>query len=161
MAVFFFLSRISANLFAATASDMYATGAEPALFALLSGLLADYLFNWPVIQGEWCQKVCSFFIYIILLVFGIFFLSSFAQPYTKIFKVLRISFPDSLGFFGGFLFGFPLTWVLLPTATGKFSDAPRSQKILTFVGLIWFIILNVIVISVFITSEPEKYWRIE
>ena len=45
-AIYYFHCGIFANLFGAAATDYYATGPEPMIFALLAGLIGMYLFYW-------------------------------------------------------------------------------------------------------------------
>jgi len=157
MAFFWFTAGIGANLFAATAEDLYAAGAEPAMFALISGLLAMFIYYWERIHCEnWCMKVCGFFMMIFLLVIGIFFLTSFAAPYKNYMKLWKISYPDSMGFLGGFLFGMPLTWVFLPSSTGSFKTAPRLEKGLFYFGLIMALAIFCIVVAAFLTGTEPK-----
>ncbi len=56
MAMFFFTSGIFANLFGATTSDKYAAGAEPVIFAMISALVAMYIYHWDRLgsEEEWC-----------------------------------------------------------------------------------------------------------
>lgn len=46
MCILWFTAGISANLFAAVADDDYAAGAEPAMFAMICGLIASYVYYW-------------------------------------------------------------------------------------------------------------------
>ena len=82
MGAFWFISGISANLFACMTDDFYATGAEPAIFAMMSGLLAMYIFYWDHVDcGDWCARVCGCFMMIMILVVTIFLMSTFAAPF--------------------------------------------------------------------------------
>lgn len=94
MMLFWFAAGISANLFAATVEDEYAAGSEPAMFAMLSGLIGMYCYYWDSISTgadeNWCRKVCGLFLMIFMLVIGIFFLTSFAEPYKDYAKAYHI-----------------------------------------------------------------------
>ena len=46
MLFFFFTVGISANLFACTVTDKYATGAEPAIFGMFTALAGMYVYYW-------------------------------------------------------------------------------------------------------------------
>ena len=93
---------------------------------------------------------------ILLLVIGIFFLTSFASPYGKFMRLYAIAYPDSMGFLGGFLFGLPLTWVMLPPGSGSLGNATRREKGLFIAGLVWTLILSAIIIAVFAaSSDPD------
>ena len=59
MVCFFFASGISANIFAATVDDEYACGAEPAMFALLAGLIGMYVYYWERMGNDWCRKLVA------------------------------------------------------------------------------------------------------
>lgn len=156
MCAFWFTAGISANLFAAMTDDMYATGAEPAVFAMISSLLAMYIYYWDNIECEsWCAKICGCFMFIMILVIVIFLMTTIAAPFKNNMRVLKISYPDSMGILGGFLFGMPLAWVLLPYADGSYSNAKGAEKCLFFFGLIWTLCLNAISIAYFFSSaEP-------
>ena len=93
MCIYWFTAGISANLFAATVSDDYAAGAEPALFALICGLISSHVYYWDRqknelveaqrLRGEephdpFCEMLCGFIIKIVLLVIAIFLLTSMA-----------------------------------------------------------------------------------
>ena len=93
MCILWFSAGISANLFACVADDDYAAGAEPAMFAMICGLIASYIYYWEkqrmeivdaqMRRGEephdpFCEMLCGFIIRIVLLIIAIFLLSSFA-----------------------------------------------------------------------------------
>jgi membrane associated rhomboid family serine protease len=162
MAIFFFVVGISGNFLAATVDDKYATGAEPAMFGMLAGLIGMYLYYWPRMGDDWCRKVCGFFMMILLLVIGIFFLTSFAAPYKTYTKFYMISYPDSMGFFGGALFGFFLSWVFLPPTAGSLKQGTRREKGLFIAGLMISVIVLVLVTLTFCFGEaPVKYWSFD
>ena len=46
------------------------------------------------------------FMIIVLLIVGIFALTSFASEYKNYSKTYSIAYPDSMGFLGGAIFGF-------------------------------------------------------
>ena len=59
MLFFFFWTGICGNLFAATVDDEYATGAEPAIFAMFTALAGMYVYYWSEMgksgRGERCK----------------------------------------------------------------------------------------------------------
>ena len=46
MMIFYFISGIGGTLFAATYSDLYAVGPEPAILGMTAGLIGWFIFNW-------------------------------------------------------------------------------------------------------------------
>jgi len=164
MAMFWFASGISSSLFAATVTDKYAAGAEPAQFALMTALVGMYIYYWNRIgsDDDWCCRVCGLFMMIFLLVIGIFFLTSFAAPYKNYAKLYSIAYPDTSGFIGGFLFGLPLSWVFMRPTGGSMKQATGREKCLLLVGLIWSVILFIIIASAFSLGDaPKDYWHFE
>ena len=113
--LFYFISGICGNLLATTANDWYAVGAEPALLAQLAGLISMYIYFWNNIgqEEDWCRRVCGLFLCVFLLFIGIYFLTSFAQPYKIYMQAFKLAYPDTSGIFGGALFGFFLAWVFI------------------------------------------------
>ena len=161
---FWFAAGICANLFAATVDDFYAAGAEPALFAMLGGLIAMYCYYWDRLgtDEDWCRKVCGLFMMVFLLVIGIVFLVSFAQPYKNWAKFYRISYPDPMGYLGGFLFGFPMSWIFFAPTGRSLKLATKREKMLFYVGIgLASVLLFIIVVSFAFGSEPDKYWEYE
>lgn len=159
MMLFYFSAGICANLLGATVNDWYAAGAEPALLAQFAGLLAMYVYFWDRIGDNYCARVCGLFLCTFLLVIGIYFLTSFAQPYKTYMKLAKIAFPDGNGFLGGAIFGFFLTWVFLRPTTGSIRKSSRGECILFTVGLGVSTLILVIVLAVFLSSyEPKEYW---
>ena len=124
-------------------------------------MIAMYAYYWDAIKAEWCQKVCGLFMTIFLLVIAIFFLSSFAAPYSNYTKFYYLRYPDTMGIMGGALFGFFLTWVLLPPEVGSLSRASRRELCLFITGLICSIGLLAIAIGVFAGAEPKVWWYIQ
>ena len=170
MMLFWLSSGICANLFGATVDDEYAAGAEPAMFAMLTALIGMYVYYWNSIStgqddGDWCRKVCGLFMMIFLLVIGIFFLTSFASEYRDYAKLYHIAYPDSMGWFEGFLFGFPMSWLFLPPVAGSLKRATRRERGLFIGGLIWAMALLIMVICIFSFSyDPKAYvygWEID
>ena len=159
---FWFAAGISANLFAATLTDDYAVGAEPVIFAMLGGLLGMYVYYWDRMGEDFCRKACMLFIFVILIVIGIFFLSSFAAPYSNYSRLYSLSYPDTSGFLGGVLFGFFMSWVFLSPSAGSLKQGTRREKTLFTVGLILSLILLIIVIVVFSFSyDPKPHWSFD
>ena len=96
---------------------------------------------------------------ILLLVIGVFFLTSFAAPYKNYTKAYFINYPDGMGMMGGAIFGFFLSWVFLPPITGSIRQASRREAILFVVGLAMSLVIFVIILAVFIADyEPLMYW---
>ena len=160
MIFFWFGVGICGNLFAATVDDKYATGAEPVVFGMFTALAGMYIYYWDKMGQEFCRRVCGFFIIILLLVIAIFALSSFAEEYESYSKAYHISYPDTMGFLGGAIFGFPMIWVFLPPVSGTLSNASRREKGLCIFGLLWSIAIFVILICVFALdyTPKEYYW---
>ena len=75
--------------------------------------------------------------------------------------VLKISYPDTMGFLGGFLFGVPISFCLFTPTTGSMKTAPRRDKTLFWIGLVWALLLFIIVVAAFATGETKEYWYIE
>jgi len=164
MLCFYFAAGISANIFAAAIDDEFACGAEPAMFALLAGLIGMYVYYWDRMGNDWCRKLCGLFMCIFLLVIGIFFLTSVAQPYKDWTDKYHIRYPDSMGFFGGALFGMPMSWIFLAPTSGTLKNSSRREKGLFIGGLVWSVLILVIVVLVFsFENEPEAYskWDLE
>jgi len=118
--LFWFSAGLMGNLFGATLDDEYACGCEPAMFAMMTAIIGLYIYYWDEMlkdprqaddPGLWCRKVCGLFICIFILVIGIFFLTSFAQPYNDYTNYYDIAYADTTGFMGGFLFGLPMSWI--------------------------------------------------
>lgn len=78
MMIFFFCIGIGGNLFAATVIDDYAAGAEPAVFGMFTALAGMYVYYWDRMGGEFCRRLCGFFMLILIIVIVIFALTSFA-----------------------------------------------------------------------------------
>ena len=122
-----------------------------------------------MIRGEephdpFCEMLCGFIIRIVLLVIAIFLLSSFAQPYQRYMDARSISYPDTMGFLGGFLFGVPISFTLFVPTTGSLKNAPRRDKGLFWFGLAWASLLFIIIVAAFATSDStrtRKHWYFE
>ena len=97
-----------------------------------------------------------------MLVLGIFFLTSFAAPYSDYTSLTKISYPDAMGFLGGALFGFPLAWVFFKPTAGSLGKASRRERGLFIGGLIWAAVLLIIIVAAFAAGgDPKEYWYIE
>lgn len=63
-----------------------------------------------------------------------------------------------MGFLGGFLFGFPMSWVFLPPVTGSMKQSTRRERGLFICGMIWTMSFLVLIIVLFsFESDPEYY----
>ena len=91
---------------------------------------------------------------------AIFALSSFASEYKDYSKIYNISYPDTMGFLGGAIFGFPMIWIFLPPVSGTLKNASRREICLFIAGLCWCILINTIIICVFAFdyTPKEYYW---
>lgn len=158
MALFWFTGGILANLFGATTTDYYATGAEPAVFCMLMGLVAMYVYYWDRMGDDFCRKFCGLIMMILILVIAIFILTAFAEGVSTYSKVARIEYPDGTGFLGGALFGMPLAWAFLRPTQGSLGKASRRELGLFIGGLVWAVVLATIIIVAFITGEYKEYW---
>ena len=98
---------------------------------------------------------------IILLVIGIFFLTSFAAPYKNYTEDFRIRYPDSGGIMGGALFGFLLSWVFAVPVAGGITKASRRELIMMIVGVCFWLLILGITAGSFFGSEPEFYWSLD
>ena len=93
---------------------------------------------------------------IVLLIVGIFALTSFASEYKNYSKTYSIAYPDSMGFLGGAIFGFPMIWVFLPPESKTIRNSSRREKGLCIGGLIWSILILVIIICMFCLDYEPK-----
>lgn len=158
MACFWFIGGILANMFGAATTDYYATGAEPAIFCMLVGLVGMYVYYWDRMGEQTCQKICGLIMLIVIIVVAIFILTTFAEGVSTYSKLARIVYPDSTGFFGGALFGMPLAWIFLVPTEGSLGKASRRERGLFIGGLVWAILVATLVIVFFSTGEYEEYW---
>ena len=95
---------------------------------------------------------------ILLIVIAIFALSSFAEMYKTYSRVYHISYPDTMGFLGGAIFGFPGIWVLLPPVSGTIKNASRREKGLLIFGLVWSMVIFLIVLALFAFDfDPKEH----
>ena len=67
-----------------------------------------------------------------------------------------ISYPDTMGFLGGFLFGVPISFTLFVPTTGTLKTAPRRDKGLFWFGLGWAVVLFLIIVAAFATSDSTR-----
>ena len=158
---FWFAAGISGNLFGATANDEYATGCEPALFAYMAGLIGMMAYYWDRLgdEDDFGRKCCGLFFMIFLMVLGIYLLTSFASQYKNYTRFYDIAYPDAMGFLGGALFGFFMSWVFFIPDGGSIKGASRRQTGLFIAGLAVSLCLLLLIICIFAFSiEPEEYW---
>jgi len=98
---------------------------------------------------------------VVMLVVGIFLLVQQAEPYKLYTKIYAVSYVDTMGLLGGFLFGVPLTWVFVKPYSGTLKAASRREICLFITGIIWSVGLLIAMAVVFATSSSEHHWYIE
>ena len=154
MMVFYLTCGVGGTLFGAVASSSYAAGPEPAMFGMLAAILGAFLMNWEAMGAElsFGQRLCCFVLHLLAVGAGIYFLtvlsgSTMPPLYAKL---LKFASPDAYAGFGGFLYGICAILWLLPV------DAPagQCQKVGFYLGLIASIVMTVILVILFISSEP-------
>ena len=74
---------------------------------------------------------------------------------------LDVSYPDTMGFLGGFLFGVPISFTLFLPTTGTLKTAPRRDRGFFFCGLISAFFLFIICVAAFATGDPKVYYYME
>jgi len=73
MAILYFFTGVSANLFAVACSELNATGPAPAIFGVLGGIIGIYVYYWPFIFLPLWRKAAGCLILVFLAVLGLLF----------------------------------------------------------------------------------------
>jgi len=161
MLVFYLITGIGGTLMGTVASSMYAVGPEAATFGMAAGLIGWFAFNWTNFeQAHQCtfgERLCRFLLLILLVVFLCFIMISSAAPHAPYAERFSLALPDAGAAVGGLLYGFTAILWLLPVES---HDGQRNQcqQVGFYIGLITNIVLTIILVAVFVQSEPKAFW---
>ena len=119
MMIFYFISGIGGTLFAATYSDLYAVGPEPAILGMTAGLIGWFIFNWNQFEREdqckeFHHRLCFMILLFLIVGIMIYFIYSSGQVYLKYATIYKFNIPDGIGMMGGFIYGISSIFWLLP-----------------------------------------------
>ena len=156
MMVFYLIAGIGGTLFATCGTPLYAAGPEPAMFGLVAGLLGWFMFYWDSFEDrcDFGQRICCFLMMVLVVVVLIYVMIMQQMPYALYGKAHKFAMPDTYAALGGFIYGLTAVLWLLPSD----GSGSKCQKASFWIGLLANVGLTVILVIVFISSEPTKLW---
>ena len=148
-------------MFACVCSSYYAIGSEPVIFGSLAALFAMFVVYWNRIGSTCGQKTCIIIMMSVFLIFAVLMLASLANTYSTYTTLYSLSYPDTYGSVGGFIFGFLSALAILPPGDPRVSRSiTKYEQIVRIVGIVGCGVLFVILSAVLGASwEPTVYWK--